>query len=163
MDPRYQAGLDRVRVLLEPILASLGLELVDLLLGGSPKRPNIQIFVDGPQGVRLDDCAQVSRALGARIEETGDPFPAGYSLEVSSPGLDRPIRSEADFRRNLGRKVQVQLREARPGGVEKLVGTLVEADPAGFVIEAEDGSRQQCRLDDVRKVHRAIEFRESSP
>lgn len=143
------------------VAEGLGLELVEVRLGGGQKRPKLQVFVDGPDGVKLDDCVQVSRALSARLEED-DPFPGPYALEVSSPGLDRPFETPEDYRRNLGRKVDCVLKEARPGGVERLRGVLASVDDEGLVVTTDKGVDERCSFEELRKVHRTIEMNKSS-
>jgi ribosome maturation factor RimP len=92
--------------------ADLGLELVELKVGRAKKRFHLRLDVDrpGPTGVGIDDCKQLSNAVGRVLEEQ-DLIPGSYVLEVSSPGIDRPIRTADDVRRNVGRRVVVQTRE----------------------------------------------------
>ena len=90
------------------------MELVELTLRGSSRRRTLRVDIDrpGPRGVDLEDCKRVSELLGAAIEADDDLIDGSYVLEVSSPGIDRPIRSVDDIRRNTGRRVVVTTREA---------------------------------------------------
>lgn len=93
--------------------ATLGYELVDLRLGGGRQRPRLQVRIDRPdsepgQGVTVDDCAVVSRALEAWLDEA-DLFGPRYILEVSSPGIERPIRWPEHWARFVGRTVRVKV------------------------------------------------------
>jgi ribosome maturation factor RimP len=103
-----------LRTLLEPGVKALGFELVDSELAGSGRNAVLRVYIDGPHGVTVDDCAQVSRQLSA-ILDVEDPFPERYVLEVSSPGLDRPLVKHEDFERFMGERVKVRMRMALEG------------------------------------------------
>ena len=109
-----------------PVVSDIGVELVELELKGSGRRRVVRLFIDrpGPTGVNHDDCKAVSQAFGSVLDEV-DLLDDGFLLEVSSPGADRPIRSDEDFRRNCGRRVLVHTSEAIDGESEfrgELVG-----------------------------------------
>lgn len=158
MSSQVEQGIARIRELAAQVAEGLGLELVEVTSFGE-RRPRICVFVDGPGGVTIDHCATVSRGISAALEEELELlFEGPFRLEVSSPGLDRPFKDLADFRRNTGRRVEVHLAEARPGGVEQLVGVLEEADEQGLKLLLDDGTSARCAFDEVRKVHRSIEF-----
>ena len=138
-----KAFLDRVTLLAEPALAGLGLELVRaaaLLAGG---RPVIRLFIDrrdgagGDSSVYLDDCAAASRALDEALEVEGGDQPDGYFLEVSSPGLDRPLLKAEDCRRFQGRLARLKLRRAEAGGVYR--GRLAQNEAGGPALLTETG------------------------
>jgi ribosome maturation factor RimP len=118
--------LEKVRAIAEPLAAAEGLEVVDLEFGGAGGHTTLRVFIDrvpGPvpsaaevsavarglprTGVTLDDCAELSRALSAALD-VEDPIIGRYELEVSSPGLDRPLRTQAHFERFVGSKVRVK-------------------------------------------------------
>lgn len=101
------AILEKVQQLLEPILADLTLELVDLEFKREGRDWFLRIFIDKPGGVTLDDCAEVSRGIGA-VLEVEDVIETAYRLEVSSPGLDRPLKKPGDFERYRGSKVKIK-------------------------------------------------------
>ena len=105
-----------VRRIADPVAAGLGLEIVDTALNRRGPRWHLRLDIDraGPTGVRLEDCATLSRAVEAALDESnvvGD----NYVLDVSSPGIDRPIRSGDDIRRNTGRSVMIETREPFEG------------------------------------------------
>jgi ribosome maturation factor RimP len=102
--------LTTLEQLIAPILAEFALELVDLELKGEGRRQVVRIFVDKPGGVTLDDCAAVSREVSA-LFEVEDPLPGAYVLEVSSPGLDRPLKKPGDFQRFAGKRVKLRTHE----------------------------------------------------
>jgi ribosome maturation factor RimP len=130
--------LDRVTVLAEPILAGKGLELVLAqapLVGG---RPVIRIFIDRPAAVvSLNDCASVSRALEAALESEEDAAPDGYVLEISSPGLDRPLLKPEDCFRFQGRLARLKIRRGGSSGVYR--GRLALSETGGLAIQTETG------------------------
>ena len=93
--------LATIEALLMPILTDLGMELVDLEFKREGHSWFLRLFIDKPGGVTLDDCAEVSREVSALLE-VEDPIEAPYRLEVSSPGIDRPLKKPADFDRFAG-------------------------------------------------------------
>lgn len=131
--------VDRLTTLIEPVLEAEGAELVDLEVGGARGRPVLRAYVDTEGGVTLDECARLSRLLESRLESAGE-VPERYVLEVSSPGLERPLRKRAHFERFRGREVEVRL-YAKRDGRKKYLGTLeaVEDRPDdGFAIVVAD-------------------------
>jgi ribosome maturation factor RimP len=131
--------VDRLSALIEPLVAREGLELVDVEVAGSRRRPVVRVYVDRPGGVGVDDCARISRLLEAGLE-TAAAVPETYVLEVSSPGLDRPLRERRHFERYVGRDVEVRLIAPRDGR-RRIVGTLERvagADEHSFAITVVD-------------------------
>ncbi|MGZ4139896.1 MAG: ribosome maturation factor RimP [Actinomycetota bacterium] len=113
---------ERVRSLAEAVLARHGAELVDVQVKRG-RTQLVRVVADQPGGITLDVCAQVSEEL-SRMLDADDPIQGRYTLEVTSPGLDRPLRTEEDFRKNAGRKVKVVLRSGRhEEGAIAVVGT----------------------------------------
>lgn len=111
---------ERVRSLAEPVLARHGAELVNLLVRRG-RGHLVRLVVDREGGIDLETCARVSEEL-SRLLDADDPIPGRYTLEVSSPGADRPMRTPAEFRKNLGRKVRVVLAESQHEGILEEVG-----------------------------------------
>jgi ribosome maturation factor RimP len=103
----YRDVLSRVETLVQPILDDCGYELVDLQYKSEGSRMALRLLIDKPGGITLDDCVSVSREVGA-ILEIEDPIRGAYRLEVSSPGLDRPLRKRADFERFAGSKAKLK-------------------------------------------------------
>src|SRR5918992_5519590 len=118
---------ERIEGLIEPVLRDHGLELVHL--EWHPRRPRaaLRIFVDKPGGVGIRDCERVSRQVGDLLDVAG-LIEASYDLEVSSPGLDRVLRSEREYRWARGKQVTCWLAGGRPGWGRLL---QVGADPLG--------------------------------
>src|SRR5215470_11697404 len=95
--------LDRITELVEPSLRQLGVELYDAQWDARGRTRVLRLLIDKPAGVDLDDCARVANAVSA-VLDAYDPIEDSYELEVSSPGAERPLRSEEDWRRALGRR-----------------------------------------------------------
>jgi ribosome maturation factor RimP len=129
---------ERVRSLVEPVLARHGVELVALELRRGRTRL-LRVVADREGGIDLDTCARVSEEL-SRVLDADDPIAGTYTLEVSSPGLDRPMRTAAEFRRALGRRVRVVLaREQHEGTLEEVEADRIRlATPRGPVEVALD-------------------------
>ncbi|MFB3916681.1 MAG: ribosome maturation factor RimP [Terriglobales bacterium] len=109
------ADLERIREIVERVAGSSGLEVVDVELRGGGKARMLRIFIDKPGGVTHEDCANLSREVGT-IFDVEDVIPGGpYTLEVSSPGLDRKLVRAADYQRFAGSKVKLTTREPVEG------------------------------------------------
>jgi ribosome maturation factor RimP len=119
---------DTVRDLVEPVLAGLGYELVDVELSG----PTLRIRIDRDGGVDLDAIAQASEAVSATLDRH-DPMPGRYTLEVSSPGVERPLRTPDHFRRFVGSTVVVRTHPTDEGD-RRVEGVLAAADDEGIVV-----------------------------
>jgi len=129
-----------VRQHIEAIITAEGFDLVEIKLARFKKKYRVQIFIDSDHGVNLDDCAYLSRLTGAALE-VADLFTGGYVLEMSSPGIDRPLTSERDFRRRIGRKIRLELEE--DGKVTSVQGKLTDVIDEGLVI---DGSKGEMKV-----------------
>lgn len=132
----------RLIAALEPIVEQAGAELVDLEVAGSHGRPVVRAYVDTEQGITLDECARLSRLLEAELERAG-AVPERYVLEVSSPGIERPLIRRSHFERFVGHEIDVRLYTKREGR-KKYVGTLeaVEDGERGFRIVVRDGQER---------------------
>lgn len=128
---------ERVRSLAEPVLGRYDAELVELAVKRGPTYL-VRLTVDREDGIDLATCAKVSQDL-ARLMDADDPIPGHYTLEVTSPGADRPLRTERDFRRNIGRTVRI----ATDAG--ELEGTIDVVEDGRVGIGTEHG-RQQIDL-----------------
>ena len=128
--------VDRISDAVSPILWTLGLELADVICVGQGPRSVIRVFIDKPEGVTLDDCERAHKALSPALD-VADPFPHAYTLEVSSPGLDRPFKRIQDYRRAVGRRVTLKLREPL-AGQWRLVGTLADVTEDAVTLEVSE-------------------------
>ena len=128
--------VDRISETVSPILWTLGLELADVVCVGQGSRSVVRVFIDKPEGVTLEDCERAHKALGPALD-VADPFPHAYTLEVSSPGLDRPFKRSQDYRRAIGKRVTLKLREPL-AGQWRLVGTLTLVTDDSVTLEVNE-------------------------
>jgi ribosome maturation factor RimP len=138
----------RLIAVIEPIVEQAGAELVDLEVAGSHGRPVVRAYVDTLGGITLDECARLSRLVEAELERSG-MVPERYVLEVSSPGIDRPLTRRQHFERFVGHEIDVRL-YAKRDGRKKFVGTLerVEGTEPGFRIIVRDEQQRWTFADD---------------
>jgi len=132
--------------IVETTLAGLGFELVDLQV--SNRGRFLRVFMDKAGGITVDDCADVSRHLSRLLEVEGVDYDR---LEVSSPGLDRPLRRPADFARFAGHRVDVKMRLADAQGRRRYVGLLRGVDGGSATVEV-DGLAVTLPLDEVERA-----------
>ena len=146
---------------LEEFLSGIGFELVALERGGGRRRPLLRLRVDRPEGrpghssVTLDDCAAVSRAVTRFLEERGEGEDE-WILEVSSPGIDRPLTKATDYGRFAGQRVRLRGYGPLVGRSRQVVGVLVgfeaDADGDGDVIVDVDGERVSVQLSAISRA-----------
>jgi len=132
-------------------LDSLGLDLVELRRSGTRTRPVLDVRIDRRDGekVTVDDCARASRAIEARLD-AGDVFQGKYVLEVSSPGVERPLRNAADWQRFAGRRARLTS-PAVGGAIEgEVVGLEDDAGRAVAVVRDDKGVTHRAPLDGIR-------------
>lgn len=150
--------------LIVPVVASLGCELWGLEYLTQGRYTTLRIFIDGPNGVSLDDCEAVSRQISS-VLDVEDPIDGEYTLEVSSPGLDRPLYTEAQYARYVGETVNLRMRIAVDGrrrfkGVIKRVdnGSLmlqVDNQEVSLFIDSIDKGNLMPRYEDILREHGA--------
>ena len=126
-----------------PAVQARGLTLVDLEVRGNGRRAAVRIYVDRAGGVTIDDCQGLSREVGDLID-VADVVSGSYDLEVSSPGLDRELRRDREFRWALGRLVRVWTREPLDGRRE-VSGRLVQVDEAALTLATSEGPQRVSR------------------
>ena len=126
---------ERLSALIEPLLGRLGFELVELEYSSAHARALLRLYIDREAGVGLEDCERVSREV-ASLLDVEDPIPCAYTLEVSSPGFDRLLRTQAHFGRFVGSRVFVELREPRAGR-RRYTGKLLTVDDTGIALEVD--------------------------
>ena len=143
---------DRLIALTEPLLGALGYELVELELSGGRAHSTLRVFIDKTGGVGLEDCEKVSHELSSLLD-VEDPIPTGYTLEVSSPGFDRVLRTREHFERFAGERVHVELKVPREGR-RRYTGTLRTVDDAGLTLEV-DRETVSVPFDDIGKARLA--------
>ena len=147
--------IEEIQTALEPIATEQGLEIVEVEVKQG-KSPSITVYLDKEGGVDLDSCEKFHRAIDPVLDEVDPTFNAPYTLNVSSPGLDRPLKTERDFQKRMGERLEVKL-FAPLKGKKLYEGTLVGYDGNCFEIE-EKGERIKFEISKVAKVCLAISF-----
>ena len=146
---------EKLMALSEPLLEGLGYELVDLEYAPGRAHAVVRVFIDQPQGVGVDDCERVSHELAA-LFDVEDPVPTAYTLEVSSPGLDRVLRTPAHFQRFVGERVWVELKIARDGR-RRYTGRLETVGPDGIDLSV-DGAIVAVRFSEIGRARLAPQW-----
>jgi ribosome maturation factor RimP len=144
---------EQIQQLAQKVVESEGLELVDLEFKAGQSRNLLRIFIDKDGGVTLDDCENVSRQIGALLD-VHDLVKNAYVLEVSSPGIDRPFRTDRDYNRSLGRSVKINYQDEL-GNPLQVTGKLLEAAEDTVTVEAE-GELVRIIRDRIRKAQQDI-------
>ncbi|GAA2466657.1 MULTISPECIES: ribosome maturation factor RimP [Streptomyces] len=149
---------ERLRGLLEPLVSAKDLDLEEIEVSRAGRRRMLRIIVDSDEGVELDACAELSRAISDKLDETDAMGDEEYVLEVSSPGADRPLTEHRHYVRATGRLVKLQLHE---GG--ELVARILSVDDEGLDLEVPGvkGRKPTARrvaFGDIAKARVEIEF-----
>jgi len=160
----FMAKIDvvaRVTELVEPLAASLGLELAEVEYKQEGRQMVLRLFIDRDGGVTLDDCSAVSREL-TEILDVEDFIQGNYNLEVSSPGLNRPLKKPADFERFTGRLVKIRTFEPLPddaGNMRKtFLGELLGFSDSMVRLKLNEGQTASIPLGKVAKANLEFEF-----
>jgi len=147
-----------VRSVAERVTAGRGFELVDVEVKRQPRGSLVRLYVDRPGGIGLDDLQSVSEEVSA-ILDVEDPLASSYTLEVSSPGLDRPLRTEGDYRRFVGRLAKVSSYEPLEGR-RHWTGRLVAVEDGvvSLTLEREGGAVARIPLGKIAHGRLEVEF-----
>ena len=148
---------DKLVKLLESPVDALGYELWHLQLVSHAGETILRLYIDAPGGIGVDDCEAVSRQVSAILDVEDAVSATKYALEVSSPGLDRPLVTPAHFRRYAGREVRVVMSNPTPTGRRKFAGRLCEVSDVSVVIEV-DGERYDLAYDDMDTARLAADL-----
>ncbi|NLI54088.1 MAG: ribosome maturation factor RimP [Clostridiales bacterium] len=127
----------KVEQLLKEPVGALGFELCDVEFAKEYGDWVLTLYIDKPGGVTIDDCEQVSRAVDPLLDEA-DPIEQAYMLSVSSLGLDRPLKKDADYQRNLGKRIEIKL-FAPKDGKKEFVGELIAFDETSLTVRLDKG------------------------
>jgi len=146
----FSLSIEQLTTLIEPQLDQLGYELVELQLVKEGNQKYLRLFIDQPQGIGLSDCELVSRKIEALLDEE-DPISGSYVLEVSSPGLERPLKKEQDFERFSGKPIKVKT-FAPLDGRKTFEGTLIGLKDQEVRLETEYGTIS-VPLKDIAKAN----------
>jgi ribosome maturation factor RimP len=146
---------EKLIALSEPLLEQLGYELVDLEYAAGRTHAVLRVFIDRPEGVGLDDCERVSHELAALLD-VEDPVPSAYTLEVSSPGLDRVLRVPSHFQRFVGERIWLELQIARDGR-RRYTGRLESASAEGIELNV-DGAMVSVKFTEIGRARLAPQW-----
>jgi len=150
---------EKIRQLIEPVIESEGLEIIDLECLKMKFRWLVRIFIDKQGGVTIDDCSEISKQVGD-ILDVYDVLPGSYTLEVSSPGLDRPLSRDKDFIKYRGSSVRIKTVQ-KLDGVKNFYGKLndyLDENGAKILIIDVSGKIYRIPRDMVVKAHLVYEF-----
>lgn len=150
---------EKLTELLEPLVESLGYELVLLQFNPHRGSASLTLFIDAAGGITLEDCERVSREVAARLD-VDDPIPQAYRLEVSSPGLDRPLVKRSHFERFAGAVAKVQLLAPLPGGNgrRKYQGVIGGLRGDEVALATEEGGTVYLPLSQVERARLVPDF-----
>ena len=153
--------VDQIRAVALPILDSMGIELVELEFRKEGPGMVLRLFIDKPGGILLDDCSAVSREL-SEILDVEEIIPVEYNLEVSSPGLNRPLTKPADYDRYVGKLVKVRtyemIADAAGNRRKTFLGQLEELKDGIIHIRLKEGQSAAIPFDKVAKANLEFEF-----
>ncbi|CAK0764815.1 ribosome maturation factor RimP [Gammaproteobacteria bacterium] len=156
----------RLKQLLEPLVIAMGYELVGMEYIGQGRRRVLRLYIDKPTGVTVDDCGRLSHQVSG-VLEVEDPIPGPYTLEISSPGLDRPLFEIQDFERFIGHKVHVKLFPQPTGSImteksehdavsisgrSKVTG-LLKGTLGAYIVVEEQGHELVVPLERIEKAN----------
>jgi len=147
-----QSAKERLRAVLEPVVAATGHDLEELVVSPAGRRRLVRVIVDRDGGVSLDDIAEVSRVVSAELDAHDEVLQSAYVLEVTSPGVDRPLTEPRHWRRARGRLVRATRRD---GG--SVTGRVLEADASAVVLDVA-GEKTSVPLHELSKGVVQVEF-----
>lgn len=147
--------IEEIQAFLQPIADEMQIELVEVEFKQG-KNPALTVYIDTESGVDLDTCEKFHRAIDPALDELDPTYGGAYTLNVSSPGLDRPLKTKRDFDKCMGEKVEVKL-FAPMQGKKFLEMTLVDYD--GNTVTLKEGEKElKVELNKIAKITRAIDF-----
>ena len=139
---------DRVRSLVEEVLAGTPYFIVECDVRGAPGAQAVDVFLDSDEALGVDTLARINREIGFLLD-TEAVLPGRYRLNVSSPGVDRPLKLPRQYRKNVGRKLRVHHRKPGGDGNTETLGDLVEADDEAVEVAVSGAQRQRIPYDDI--------------
>ncbi len=146
---------NKIREIIEPVINALGVELDDIELKKMRGKALLRVYIEKKDGVTIDDCEVVSREIEA-VLDVEDPIPCPYVLEVSSPGLDRPLKSTKDFKRFSGRTVRVVTLEPVEGQTF-FIGRLVNAGDSEIALLLPENREVTIPYENISRARLEVE------
>ena len=149
------ARVEDLQQLLGPVIEALGYELWGVELNARPRHSLLRLYIDAPQGITVDDCAAVSRQASATLDGS-DPITGAYTLEVSSPGWDRPLFRAEQYEHYKGSRVKIRLARLIDGQ-RNLDGLIAGADADAVELDLAAGGRLRVPWGAIRKASLVVE------
>lgn len=146
---------DQLGELLAPVVAGLGYELWELEFAPRAGGGLLRLYIDSDVGISLEDCERVSRAVSEALD-AADPIPGHYTLEVSSPGLDRVLRTQSHFERFAGERVKLEMMQPVEGR-KRFAGRVIKVAAGEITLELEGGA-VTLPIDEIHKARLAPEM-----
>jgi ribosome maturation factor RimP len=152
--------VDNIVQVLAPAVTDLGLDLYDVDVTGSGRARILRVMVDRDGGVDLEAIAAATQAVSPLLDAPplDAVIPGPYALEVSSPGLERPLRTPTHFARAVGETISVKTRAGDDHGARRVRGVITQADDIGFELTLDDGTVQRVAYGDVTQAHTVFEW-----
>ena len=147
---------EEVEEFLKPIVESLGYQIVEVTYKKEPNGMNLTIFIDSPSGINIEDCEKVHLAIDDPLDRLDPTNGVSYTLNVSSPGLDRPIKTDSGLKANIGNKLEISL-YSKINGVKNIVGNLVGFNDETLTVNVENKLLDLDRKN-IAKIIKYIEF-----
>ncbi|MCR1898109.1 ribosome maturation factor RimP [Irregularibacter muris] len=147
---------DIVEELAHPMLSDYKFELVDIEFKKEGPSWYLRLYIDKPGGISIDDCQLVSEQLSDLLDET-DPIEQSYYLEVSSPGIDRPLKKPEDYEKFKNHKIEIKLYAPFKGN-KKFVGTLIGLENNHIILDTENQGQYEIPLETASSVRLYVEF-----
>lgn len=152
------AGIREILRLIEPLVNEKGYVLVDVAFGTAFRRRTLTVYIDKEQGVRVEDCQALARDIGQLLDEQ-DTINGSYVLEVSSPGAERPLKSDREFLHFQGRYALIRTKQPMPEiGKDEVYGYLRGLEDGWVLLETEEGAKLRIARDSISKARLAIKF-----
>lgn len=155
IDVSEEKLIEVVREIMNPLILEQGLELVDIEYRREPRGKILRIYIDREGGVTIGDCTKISRELGTLLD-VYDVVPGPYNLEVSSPGLDRPLKKPRDFERFKGKKVRIKTKSDIENA-RLFIGVLLDYVDNVATVEA-DGRTYSIPYEQIEKANLELDF-----
>jgi ribosome maturation factor RimP len=146
---------EKISVLAESLAESHGVRILDVEMAGSMTRPQVRVFIDREGAVTLDECAAFSRALSA-LFDVEDPIPTSYTLEVSSPGLDRPLKKLKHFEQSKGKLAKIVLKQKIDGEYVH-IGRIMDVRDGVVTLKTREDKEVLVPLDIISRARLEIE------
>jgi len=140
--------------IMQDIVISTAHEIVDVEYVKEGPFKYLKVYIDKPDGITVDDCSEISHILSKKLDEL-DFISEQYFLEVSSPGLERPFKTESDYMKNINEKIEVKLYKPLDGK-KVITGILLEKQENNIIIDSEN-QKITIEIKDISKINRTIE------